>query len=87
MVLVRSGNDWATTMQPDQIAKVPSDMARPRTWLGKISEITIHGSGPSENAKNATNRAKGKTIRTLDWTSNDRLNCNQVATGAARPCR
>ena len=37
------------------MVKVPTDMARPRIRVGKISEITIQGSGPSEKAKQAMN--------------------------------
>jgi len=36
----------ATMRQPLQMQKVATDIARPRSLAGKISEQTIHGNGP-----------------------------------------
>jgi hypothetical protein len=42
-----------TSSVPDHRAEVATEAALPRILLGKISEITTHGTGPIPNAKNA----------------------------------
>ena len=45
-VLFKTGNVSETVRQADQIIIVEIDMARPRSFAGKISEQSIQGIGP-----------------------------------------
>ena len=52
-ILTMLRNEALTTNAAPQLAAVATAIARPRTRVGKISEIMVHTTGPSENANEA----------------------------------
>ena len=56
--------NWLTSHAAPQFTAVATATARPRTWLGKISLITVHTTGPSENAKLAMNTTIATSMTT-----------------------
>ena len=50
-VALMYGNNCATSQFTENNARVAKDMARPRIFVGNISDMIIHGIGPNEKAK------------------------------------
>ena len=61
------GKNWPTKRFASHKLIVEMATASPLTWVGKISEITTHVTGPNEKAKQAINRITGiNTIHPAD---------------------
>src|SRR4029077_5909529 len=56
--LMSERKNWLTTEAEPQLTAVAMATARPRTFCGKISLITVQTTGPSEKAKQMMKRTR-----------------------------